>query len=98
MDKKKDIVESNGSGVGILGEDENHDIHKNRLTYVTKAFRGGQDYGVEARSFLGKGFFRSYVANHLCVGATHKVNPYYSISSPNGLLPWNLRYFYFYHY
>lgn len=98
MDKNNDIVESNGSGVGILEADENHKSNPRRLTYVTKAYRGGQDYGVEARSFLGKGFLPSYVANHLCVGATHKVNPYYPIGSPNGLLPWNQRYFYFYHY
>lgn len=96
MDKNNDIVESNGSGVGILEADENHKSNPRRLTYVIKAYRGGQNFGVTAQSMKDQKM--SYFGAGLCVGATHRVNPYYKPAAPNAMFPWSQRFFSFYHY
>lgn len=94
---KGDIVENNNHGVNILGNEEGqYSIHDNRLTYVTKAYRGGQNFGVTAQSMKDKNM--SYTGAGLCVGATHRVNPYYKPAAPNAMFPWSQRFFSFYHY
>ncbi len=94
---KGDIVENNNHGVNILGNKKGqYPIHDNRLTYVTKAYRGGQNFGVTAQSMKDKNM--SYPGAGLCVGATHRVNPYYKPAAPNAMFPWSQRFFSFYHY
>ena len=97
MDKNGKIVENNNHGVNILGNEEGlYSIHDNRLTYVTKAYRGGQNFGVTAQSMKDRKI--SYGGAGLCVGATHRVNPYYKPAAPNAMFPWSQRFFFFYHY
>ena len=94
---KGDIVENNDHGVNILGNKKGqYPIHDNRLTYVTKAYRGGQNFGVTTQSMKDKNM--SYTGAGLCVGATHRVNPYYKPAAPNAMFPWSQRFFSFYHY
>lgn len=87
-DKEGKIVESNSEGIHVLGED--YKINDNRLTFVTKRYVGGQKYGVTAASLRAKGA-GAYFSNWLCVGATSKVNPYYTKTAPNAFVPWGMR-------
>lgn len=100
MDKEGQIVEANKDGVFILGDKgpDGYGIHDLRLTYVTQAYRGGQNYGVNTSDIVGhdmKTFWGDYRRVGLCVGATGKVNPHYTPKAPNNLFPWSYRYFYF---
>ena len=95
-DRNGRIVENNlSNGVADYWSPEYNDRKSNRLTYVTKNFVGGQNYGATVQSM--KAANMSYFGAGMCVGATSRVNPYYTAGAPNNLYPWSLRNTYLYY-
>lgn len=88
-DKNGQIIENNNKGVMEYRDPEYKSRDPSRLTYVTRRYVGGQNYGVTVSSLRGNSYWSP--KNFLCVGATSRVNPYYVPSAPNAFVPWGMR-------
>ena len=102
-DADGNIVETNKKGVFELSFNEGEgkfDVKPRRLTFVTKAYVGGQTSGMrvgDVAKEYGRNGWGSYFAADMCVGSSAKVNPAYTPRSPNGLFPWGLKHTHLYY-